>query len=113
MALGEETIPTVCNEQRKPKRGAFFILNHYVMSTKLKVRELAPLAHFINDDYNGNPLDVCRQINHAIYLLHYLPEGDFEPREVQTTCFILMRIRESLMRMYHEKIKQPFNKVSY
>ena len=58
--------------------------------------ELAPLAGFINDHYEGDLFAVSRYLDNAVYMLRYVPEEAFAANELQNVCFALNNIKECL-----------------
>ena len=73
------------------------------MKQETNQEELAPLAHCINEQYEGDYYAISHYISNAIYMLHYLPEDDFETKERQDVCFALHQIITSLYQAYRRR----------
>lgn len=77
------------------------------MVCKTTKKDLAPVAKFINEMYSGNALDLARYLDHAVYLMHYLPD-DFPEREIKNTCYALKGLKEKLLEGHYKKKGTPF-----
>ena len=66
------------------------------MKTKIKTDELAPLADFINEDYQGDLAGLSTDLNKAIYLLHYLKKEDSSELEIQEACYTIYHVSQRL-----------------
>lgn len=66
------------------------------MKTKIRVDELAPLAEFINENYQGDLAEISHDLNRVIYLLHYLGADDVGEQERQEACYTLHHISDRL-----------------
>ena len=75
----------------------------------LQSYNLSPVAHYINDIFDGDILLFTQWLDKAIYLLHYLPEDEpVHPIDRQNTCFALMGLKEAmLVVMENQEITKP------
>ena len=53
------------------------------------------------------PGAVARYLDHAVYLMHYLPD-DFPEREIKNTCYALKGLKEKLLEGHYKKKGTPF-----
>ncbi|MGB3464455.1 MAG: hypothetical protein WBA74_04265 [Cyclobacteriaceae bacterium] len=75
------------------------------MKTKLNPMELAPLADFINDCYDGNLARISNDVDQAIYLLHLVKKDEVEPEKIENISFTLYQIGQQLFSSYLRKAK--------
>ncbi len=59
-----------------------------------KKKELAELLNHIQDSYAGDYASVSRDLNKAIYCLHFLEKDEIPRDEVQDLCFALHKLGE-------------------
>ena len=59
-----------------------------------KKKELAKLIHHIQDSYAGDYASISRDLNKAIYCLHFLEKDEIPRDEVQDLCFALHKLGE-------------------
>ena len=71
------------------------------MQSEITEKVLASLAQLINRIYNGNTHQYVSHLHKAIYMLHYLPQGEFTKEEIKEVSFALSKTAESL----EEKVK--------
>ena len=76
-------------------------------------KDFGPLAKFINGAYLGELTDLSRYLDHALYMLHYLPDGEFSKREIQNVVFALWNIREALHAASAKKKGKNFVSLSF
>ena len=53
------------------------------MKTKLNPIELAPLADFINNCYDGNLARISNDLDKAVYLLHLVKKDEVDPDKIE------------------------------
>lgn len=70
---------------------------------ELELKDLSPIMEYIKEHHEGNVLSLLNWLDKAIYMLHYLSEGEFTDLERQNTCSILMGIREAVMEIYYNQ----------
>lgn len=68
-----------------------------------KKKELAALIHHIQDSYVGDYASVSRDLNKAIYCLHFLEKDEIPRDEVQDLCFALHKLSECFYRAHSER----------
>ena len=79
---------------------------------KLKKKELTKLLDHIADSYAGDYASVSRDLNKAIYCLHFLAKDEIPRDEVQDLCFALHKLGECFYQAYRkqsEHIRNPNN----
>ena len=59
-----------------------------------KKKELAKLINHIQESYAGDYASVSRNLNKAIYCLHFLEKDEIPRNEVQDLCFALHKLGE-------------------
>ena len=77
---------------------------------KLKKKELTKLLDHIADSYAGDYASVSRDLNKAIYCLHFLAKDEIPRDEVQDLCFALHKLGECFYQAYrkqNEYIRNP------
>ena len=68
-----------------------------------KKKELTELIHHIQDSYAGDYASVSRDLNKAIYYLHFLQKDEIPKDEVQDLCFALHQLSECFYRAHSER----------
>ncbi len=68
-----------------------------------KKKELAKLIHHIQDSYAGDYASVSRDLNKAIYCLHFLKKDEIPKNEVQDLCFALHKLGECFHQAHSER----------
>lgn len=66
--------------------------------------DLIPISTFINENCSSDLIDLCRDLDRAVYMLHYLPEGQFDSKEIQNTSYILANLKEKFLDVYYRRI---------
>ena len=69
----------------------------------LTPKGLQALITFIDQSYDGNLHAVNRYLSKAIYMLHHLPEDEFEAKEKQAVCYLLNAMREQFYQITSKK----------
>ena len=69
----------------------------------LKRKELQKLLDHIADSYAGDYASVSRDLNKAIYCLHFLAKDEIPRSEVQDLCFALHKLSECFYRSHSER----------
>ena len=66
--------------------------------------ELASLADFINDCYDGNLARISNDLDKAVYLLHFVSKDEIEPEKIENISFTLHQISQQLFSSYLRRI---------
>lgn len=66
-------------------------------------KELKKLIAHIEEDYAGDYAAVSRDLNHAIYLLHYLERDVTDPLDVQDISHALHKLSQCFYRAHSER----------
>ena len=74
------------------------------MKSKLNLNELAPLADFINNCYDGDLARLSNDINNVIYLLHHVKRDEIQEETVENASFTLHEISQQLFSSYLRRI---------
>ena len=74
------------------------------MKTKLNPMELASLADFINNCYDGNLARISNDLDKAVYLLHFVSKDEIEPEKIENISFTLHQISQQLFSSYLRRI---------
>jgi len=61
---------------------------------KVKPKQLAPMADFINDSYDGDLATARNDLNKAVYMLHYMDKGAVPELEFYNVCFAFHKMRQ-------------------
>ena len=69
----------------------------------LKRKELQKLLDHIADSYAGDYASVSRDLNKAIYCLHFLEKEEIPRHEVQDLCFALHKLGECFYQAYRKQ----------
>ena len=70
------------------------------MKTNLEPMELAPLADFINDSYDGNLAMISHDLDNAVYLLHLVRKDEVDAEKIENISFTLHQISQQLFSSY-------------
>ncbi len=76
-----------------------------------KKKELDKLLHHIQDSYAGDYASVSRDLNKAIYCLHFLKKDEIPRDEVQDLCFALHKLSECFYRAHSERRTRKHQKL--
>ena len=68
-----------------------------------KKKELAKLIDHIQDSYAGDYASVSRDLNKAIYCLHFLEKDEIPRNEIQDLCFALHKLSECFHQAHSER----------
>ena len=68
-----------------------------------KKKELATLINHIQDSYAGDYTNISRDLNKAIYCLHFLEKDEIPRDEVQDLCFALHKLGECFHQAHSER----------
>ena len=71
---------------------------------KVTKKELAPLAQFINQQYEGDLFAISRYLDKAVYMLAFLEEDSFLPKDVQNVCYVLHEIKEVFFQAHQDRL---------
>ena len=77
---------------------------------KLRKKELARLIQHIQESYAGDYASVSRDLNKAVYCLHFLAKDEIPRHEIQDLCFALHKLGECFHQAYrrqNESIRNP------
>ena len=80
------------------------------MKSKVKPKELAPLADFINDSYVGDLAMASNDLRKAVYMLHYIEPGSVTESEIKDVCFAIHHMSQRLFTAYKDRINIKLNK---
>ncbi|MEM9859897.1 MAG: hypothetical protein AAF843_21300 [Bacteroidota bacterium] len=75
-----------------------------------KKKELAELLDHIQDSHAGDYASVSRDLNKAIYCLHFLKKDEVPRDEVQDLCFALHKLSECFYRAHSERRTRRYQK---
>ena len=75
------------------------------MRHELKASDLSPIIEYLNDYHEGDLLSLSEWLNQSIYMFHYLPIDAFSELERQDASHILMGLREAVIEVYIQIIK--------
>ena len=78
--------------------------NNAMMKSKLNLKELVPLADFINDNYDGDLARLNNDIHNAIYLLNHVKKDEIAEEAVENATFALHQISQQLFSSYLRKL---------
>ena len=74
------------------------------MKTNLEPMELAPLADFINNCYDGNLARISNDLDKAVYLLHLVKKDEVDPDKIENISFTLHQLSQQLFSSYLRRI---------
>ena len=86
---------------REPKQGFFLPLK--IAKMKIRKKELKKLVNHITDSYAGDYASVSRDLNKAIYCLHFLEKDEIPRKEVLDLCFALHKLEECFYQAHIER----------
>ena len=70
---------------------------------KIRKKELKKLVHHIADSYAGDYASVSRDLNKAVYCLHFLERDEIPRNEVLDLCFALHKLGECFHQAHSER----------
>ncbi|MGD1957990.1 MAG: hypothetical protein ACFB2Y_04000 [Fulvivirga sp.] len=76
--------------------------------TSSSKKQLVELLNLITDAYAGNYASVSRDLNKAIYCLHFLAKDEIPPDEIKDLCFALHKLSECF---YQEQSEQKMKTI--
>ncbi|MEM9859416.1 MAG: hypothetical protein AAF843_18825 [Bacteroidota bacterium] len=74
-------------------------------------KELAQLLTFIADSYADDYASVSRDLNKAIYCLHFLEKDEIPRNEVQDLCFALHKLGECFHQAHSKRRTRKHQKL--
>lgn len=74
------------------------------IAIKTQNNDLSSITEMLNKYFDGNLYQICKSLDKAIYMFHYIPESDlFSQKEKQSICFALMELKEALLESFFEQ----------
>ncbi|MGD1957984.1 MAG: hypothetical protein ACFB2Y_03970 [Fulvivirga sp.] len=76
-------------------------------------KELSELLNLITDAYAGDYASVSRDLNKAIYCLHFLAKDEIPPDEIKDLCFALHKLSECFHQEHSERRTRRHQELTY
>lgn len=82
---------------------------------KLKINttslEIEGLMDHIEEEYDGNILYLISNLDHAIYLFHFLCQDTVSSQDIRRTSLALKHLRECFMKSHLKSVGLPYHSI--